>query len=163
MRYYHGGIAGLAPGAVLVPAPPHVDDDCPVCVARFNGRPFTVGEYRAWALSMGADGLRLLRMLEGAPSDALVDPPTKRAAVYLTTRLEYATWYAARSRGDLYRVEPIGDVEASTEDHFPTFVASSARVLEVLRRGVILRRAERRALEREWKKADARAAKGRVA
>jgi hypothetical protein len=154
--YYHGGKAGLAEGDLLVPSDPQVEDGCPVCSARSEGEPFTVLQMRAWALSMGERGRPLLKSLEGAPSDGLVDPPTTREAVYITSSVQYATWYAARSRGDLYRVEPLGELAPSPEDHFPTWTVDRARVIQVLRRGVFLQRRDRRRLEREWKKADRR-------
>lgn len=156
--YFHGGKPGLEVGDFVIPAPAHVEDGCPICEARSQGRGFTVLEARAWALSMGERGRPLLESLRGAPTDGLVDPPTKETGrVYITWSLDYATWYAARSRGDLYRVSPIGEIRPSTEDHFPSFTVESARVIEVLRRGVYLDRKDRRRLEREWSKADRRA------
>jgi hypothetical protein len=136
-----------------------MEDGCPVCVARAEGRPFTVLAMRAWALSMGSQG-RILKMMEGAPADAIIDAPSATASVYITTSREYATWYAARSRGDLYRVAPVGELERSPEDNFETYRVTSAEVLEVVRRGVYLDRSDRRRLERLWRKADA---KGRLA
>lgn len=155
--YFHGGKAFLRVGDLVLPAPPHVEDGCPICVARLEGRRFTVRQARAWALSMGERGEPMLRAVAGADPDDPVDPPSARAAVYITTHKPYALFYAARSRGDLYRVEPIGLLTPSPEDHFPTWTCAAARVLAVLRRGVVRTRRERRELEREWKKADARA------
>lgn len=166
MRYFHGGKANLNVGDAIVPAPPHIDDGCPVCEARAEGRPFTVLQYRAWALRLIDEGERergerMLKAVLGAPPDELVDPPTKEAAVYVTADLDYANWYAARSRGDLYRVAPVGPLIPSKEDHFHTWTCGEARVVEVLRRGVMLDRRDRRLLERRWKRADAQAARVR--
>jgi hypothetical protein len=94
---------------------------------------------------------------EAPPDDALVDPPTQEQAVYITSSLEYATWYAARSGGDLYRVVPIGDVRLSEEDHFPTWLTDRARVAEVVKRGVRLNPAQREKIEALWAEADNRA------
>jgi hypothetical protein len=74
--------------------------------------------------------------------------------VFVTSSLTYATWYAARSRGDLYRVQTLGPLTASQADHFPTWTTPEAKVVEVIRRGVFLLRRDRRALSREWARAD---------
>ncbi len=161
MILYHGGHPGLDVGELLVPSAPHVEDGCPICAARVSGKLYTVRQARAWALSMGEAGVPMLRALEGADPNAPVDPPSEARAVYLTTHRLYATWYAARSRGDLYRVAPLGGLVRSESDHFPSFIAPAARVLEVLRRGVFLKRAERRELGREWRKADERVDRAR--
>lgn len=154
--YFHGGKAGLRVGDLLVPSPPHVNDGCPVCVARAAGRVCTVGEYRAWARLLGAT--QVLDALAGADDDAPMDPPSAERAVYITTAREYATWYAAvRGHGDLYRVEPCSEPVQSPEDNFPSFTVAAARVVEVVRRNVHLTRRERRHLQRLWAKADARA------
>lgn len=157
MKFYHGGIAGLNAGDMLVPSPPHVSDGCPVCVARAGGRSLTVGEYRVWLRQFGDRALPILRQLRDAPDDAPMDPPSERDAVYFTSELDYATWYAARSCGDLYQVEPVGPIEKSGTDHFPSFTAPAARVIRVIRRGVRLTRSDRRRIGREWEKADRRA------
>lgn len=152
---YHGGLAGLRPGDLLRPAPPHVVDGCPVCVARAAGRVCTVGEFRAWL--RGFDDARAaaaLRQLEHAEEWEPIDPPSQRQAVYVTTDLGYARWYASRSEGDLYRVEPVGEAQRSPEDHFDTWTCAEARVLGVVERRVRLSRRERRELLRRWKRAD---------
>jgi hypothetical protein len=154
MTWYHGGIGGMQIGDVLVPSPPHVDDGCPVCVARAAGMVVTVGEYRTWLRLQGPRALPVLKMLEGAPADAPVDPPTQKRAVYFTTYLAYARWYAARSRGDLYEVRPVGSVERSKEDHFPTWTAGSAIVSRVVERRVRLTRKDRREIAKRWKRMD---------
>lgn len=156
MTYYHGGVAGLSVGDELVPSPPHVSDGCPVCVARAAGRVCTVAEYRRWARRLGEPGRKILEVLAGAPDDAPVDPPSERRAVYFTSSIDYATWYAARSRGDLYAVEPLGLIEHSPEDNFPTWTTPKARVVAVVRRAVVLTRRERRRIDRLWGKADRR-------
>ena len=152
---YHGGIAGLQPGGILRPAPPHVTDGCPICVARAEGRTVTVGEYRTWLRQQGPKARKVLDMLADADDGEPMDPPSKERAVYLTTDRDYARWYAARSgNGDLYRVTPVGLMTRSAEDPFPSYTVEVARVLEVLERGVHLVRADRRALVKRWKKSD---------
>lgn len=155
MTFYHGGIAGKRPGDYLFPSPPHVEDGCPICVARAAGRTLSVGEYRRWLSAHGEDALPILRALAGADDAEPMDPPSKERAVYLTTDRDYARWYAARSgNGDLYRVTPVGLMTRSAEDPFPSYTVEVARVLEVLERGVHPVRADRRALVKRWKKSD---------
>lgn len=161
--YYHGGIAGLDVGDVLSPSDPHVSDGCPICVARQRGVVCTVGAYRLWIVRQmhglpahkAVTAQRLLDSLSGVPFDEPMDPPSKLRAVYLTTSLDYATFYAARSgHGDVYRVRPDGPTQRSVEDHFPTVTCERAVIVSVIRRGVELVRSERRKMERLWKKAD---------
>jgi len=160
MRYYHGGKAGLAVGDLVVPGPVHVSDGCYLCVARAEGRLVTFGEWRGHLVTKAARGdsgaKRMLEMLaeSGAPDDMVVDPPSERVDVYVTTSEEYAAFYAARSKGDLYEVEPTGSLVLSETDHFPSWTVESARVKRVLRRGVQLTRPERRHLVRLWRRAD---------
>lgn len=66
----------------------------------------------------------------------------------------YARWYAARSQGDLYVVEPIGELLRSDDDHFPSWTCASARVVGVVERRVRLDRRDRREMLRLWKRAD---------
>lgn len=162
--YYHGGVAGLRPGDLIHPAPPHVVCGCPVCEARAEGRTLTVGEYREWARERGATAV--LAALADAEDYMPVDPPSQRRAVYVTTDIAYARWHAARSgNGDLYRVVPDGLLpeeedtpevllDPSEEDRFPSWTCTAARVVAVVERGVRLVRRERRELLRRWKKAD---------
>jgi hypothetical protein len=160
--YFHGGKSGLGVGDAVVPAPPHVQDGCPICEAKRDGRVCTVGEYRRWLSQFGVRAEPILRKLRDAPDWEAVDPPREAVdGVYLTTSREYATWYAARSAGDLYQVKADGEARPSSTDHFDTVIAASARVVAVVRRGVRLTRTERRTIERLWKKADARADKRR--
>jgi hypothetical protein len=154
VTYYHGGVPGKAVGALLVPSAPHAEDGCPVCQARAAGLVITVGEYRAWLYTQGPRALPVLRALADAPDGAALDPPPKRQAVYFTSDRAYARLYAARSRGDLYEVRPVGPVARSDEDPFPTWTAGAATVVRVLERRVRLARADRRALQRRWRKAD---------
>jgi len=93
-------------------------------------------------------------MLADAHDSEPVDPPSARDAVYITTDLEYARWYAARSRGDLYLVVPVGEPQESSEDAFPSFTVPEARVAKVVERKVRLDRRDRRSLNRRWEKAD---------
>lgn len=158
MILYHGGVAGLHRGDLLEPSPPHVFDGCPICVARSEGRVFTAGEYRAWVAPhierLGERAKPVLELLDGVPDSAPIDPPTGEVAVYVTTSQLYATWYAARSGGDLYRVKPLGRRRRSSEDHFESYVVPRARVLQVLRRGVVLTDSERADLLTMWGAAD---------
>lgn len=154
MRYFHGGVSGLCAGDLLLPAPPHVTDGCPICVARAEGRVYTVGEYRSYAAQFGERARPILDLLDGVPDAAPLDPPSGQQAVYMTTHELYATWYAARSQGDLYAVKPLGRMVPSPEDHFETVTAPRARVLKVLRRSVQLTDEERTDLLNQWKSAD---------
>lgn len=160
MTLYHGGIGGKRPGDVLVPSPPHVSDGCPICVARAEGRTCSVGEYRDWLRQFGERGKPILAQLADALDTDPIDPPSGRSAVYVTTSLPYARWYAARSQGDLYAVEPIGEVARSPEDPFPSWTCGSARVVAEVERRVRLRRHDRREMSRAWKAADRAAERG---
>jgi hypothetical protein len=131
-RYFHGGIPDLKPGQLVTPHPPRVIDNCPICVARAAGENPIV------------DGL------------GVVDPATQRPdRVYITTDREYARFYASKYwRGDLYVVEPVGELEPSTEDRFPSWTCEAARVKTVYDRCVLLTDKQRRALYRRWTAAD---------
>lgn len=166
--YFHGGVAGLNVGDRLYPAAPHVTDGCPICVARAEGRTYTVGEYRTYICRAmltqprKVSALRqLLDMLEGEPDWAPLDPATDQSdRVYLAADRAYARWYAARSgNGDLYRVEPDPPVEqtAGEDSGWTTFVALAATVVEVLERNVRLTPPERRDLYEEWGRRDRKA------
>lgn len=156
MKYFHGGVPGLKPGDTIIPAPPHVEDGCPICVARAEGRMYTVGEYRQWLRQhpnrKGA--MQVLEMLKDADHREPVDPPSKPNRVYITSHEAYARWYAARSRGDLYEVVPDGEIEESDEDNFPSWTCQGAIVARVISRNIRLDRRDRRALMREWDKRD---------
>lgn len=97
LRLWHGGVPGLRSGDLLTGGQERrTHDGCPMCAARTNGT---------------------------ATIDAKSARPDR---VYLTTVREYARFYASLyGRGDLYRVEALdsGDLEPSTEDHFPTWTA----------------------------------------
>lgn len=133
LRLFHGGVPDLRAGDLIVPGRERRHHDgCPWCEARQNG-----------GAHLGMDG-----------------PSQHQDRVYLTSNRLYAKHYASLwGRGDLYRVEPVGDLERSTEDTVETFMASSARVVAVLDRAVLLTMSERRRLYREWGEADARRAK----
>lgn len=163
--YYHGGYPGLVPGDTIQPAPPHVEDGCPICVARAEGRRYTVGEYRRWLMSQPnrQAALMVLKYLEGADDREPVDPPSKPNRVYITSHEGYARWYAARSRGDLYEVVPDSKIEESDEDQFSSWTCATATVKRVVERHVRLDRRDRRALMREWEKRDRRAAERKLA
>lgn len=158
-RYFHGGKAGLRVGYQIVPSPPHVEDGCPICVARAAGRTLTVGEWRLWLAGQGPRARALAAQLVNVPDDAPVDPPSAQKAVYVTTDELYARWYAARSgNGDLYEVTPIGELTPSPEDHFPTWTCQAAKIVAVRKRNVRLTYEQRRDLLHRWKEADEAAA-----
>jgi hypothetical protein len=125
--YYHGGVDGLRPGDLLLPGHARKSHDgCPWCAAREAG-----------GAHLGMDG------------------PSELPAVYFSTVRLYAKYHASLyGRGDLYRVEPVGDVVRSLEDSLETFAAPSARVLSVYDRAVLLTNTERRKLSRLWEAAD---------
>lgn len=120
--YYHGSTPGLRPGQLLVPSEPNFLDDCPICQAKKAG------------------------------IDTGIDPPTGHPdRIYITTDRDYGRFYASKyPRGDLYVVEPVGEIEPSTEDYFPTFKVTSARVRAVYDRYIQLTMAQRRSLQRRW-------------
>ena len=132
MRYFHGGIPGLKPGDLITPHAPNVVNGCGICAAKAAGQQPHV------------EGL------------GVVDPLTERTdRVYITTDRDYARFYASKyPRGDLYTVEPVGDPEPSTEDHFPTWTVPAARVRSVYTRYVQLTPGQRRSLLRRWTAAD---------
>lgn len=132
MRYFHGGIPDLRPGDLITPHPPRVVDGCPICVARAAGQTAVV------------EGL------------GPVDPATLRPdRVYVTSDREYGRFYASRwYRGDLYVVEPVGELEPSSEDRFPSWTCEAARVRSVYQRCVLLTPKQRRALTKRWTAAD---------
>lgn len=142
-------------GDTLLPAAPHVEDGCRICRLRADGIVPTVRDLRAMALAAsGPQAEKILRGLEGLHPDTPLDPPSSRPEVYVTHDMGYARFYAARSRGDLYRVAPVGDLTRSDEDHFESFTCGSAVVVAVIQRSIMLDRSERRAMERRWRKAD---------
>ncbi len=126
--FYHGGVPGLNVGELIEPG--HVrrsHDGCPWCVARENGDAY-----------LGIDG-----------------PSQQTDRVYFTTNRLYAKHYASLwERGDLYRVEPVGQVLVSGEDTIESFTAAAIRVVAVYERAVLLTWSERRRLTREWQSAD---------
>lgn len=131
LRLWHGGTPDLRPGDLIVPGRERrAHAGCSFCEAR-------------QAQAEGGD----------APS---VDPLAHRSdRVYLTPVREYARHYASLwGRGDLYRVEAVGELERSTEDTIETWMAPSARVLSVPERAVLLTMTQRRALDRLWATAD---------
>lgn len=81
------------------------------------------------------------------------------SSVLLFLRLEVTSKYPL---GDLYVVEPVGDVEPSTEDHFPTWTTPAARVVSIYDRAVRLTPHRRRTLMNRWAAADAAALLGRA-
>lgn len=136
LRLWHGGAPGLRVGDLIRPCEDRRHHDgCPWCEAR-------------------------AREAEGGDRPDLDPLALHRDRVYLTTDREYAPHYASLyGRGDLYRVDPIGEPIRSTEDTIPTWHAEAARVIAVYDRAVLLTWSQRRALYRRWTAADEAAAK----
>lgn len=125
LRYFHGGAPGLNLGDLVLPGHDRFVDGCPTCEARKAGT---------------------------SPIDPL---PAQQGRVYVTTDREYARFYASMfPRGDLYVVEPLGELVASDEDRFPSWTAEAARVRSVYDRYVQLTPKQRRALLKRWTAAD---------
>lgn len=126
---FHGGVPGLRVGDLIQPGHERqLRDGCPWCQAR----------------------------AANVPGPAGIDDRTGRTdRVYATGSRLYARHYASLwGRGDLYRVIPVGDTEASLEDSIPSVCAPALRVAAVLDRAVLLTDTERRRLYREWTAAD---------
>ena len=137
---YHGGIPGLRVGDMIEPGHERKPvKGCPWCDARAKGE----------AGPGGIDG-----------------PSVHPQHVYATTHRLYAKHYASLyGRGDLYRVETVGESVRSDEDSFETYHAPALRVLSILDRAILLTMTERRRIGREWLAADhakARALSGDV-
>lgn len=128
MRLFHGGVPGLRPGDILEPGHDRKEHDgCPWCAARAAG-------------GAGPEG---------------IDPPATNQAVYMTPHRLYAAYHASLwGRGDVYQVEPIGELVRSTEDSIETWYAPTAVVLVAIERVVTLTMSERRRLSRHWEAAD---------
>jgi hypothetical protein len=132
VRYWHGGAPGLRVGDLIVPGERHYVDGCAVCASKKRGENY--------------------RLANGAAVDPL---NAHEDRVYITADREYARFYASKyPRGDLYTVEPVGELEASTEDPFPTWHVGSARVVSVYDRYVRLSDRQRLTLQRRWKRVD---------
>jgi len=131
LRLWHGGIAGLSRGDLIAPGNYRpIVDGCKFCEAR--------------AVEAA-----------GGPRPLVDGLSQHRDKVYLTTDRDYARHYASLwGRGDLYRVDPVGVVERSTEDSIETYTADAARVLHAYERAVLLTNKQRRALQRRWALAD---------
>lgn len=127
-RLFHGGVPGLRLGDRLTGGHERrMHDGCAWCVARANGT---------------------------AEHDPASHHPDR---VYVSTDREYARFYASLyGYGDLYRVEPIGELVPSDEDGFPSWTAESVRVVGVVARAVRLTDGERRRLLRRWTALDYR-------
>lgn len=117
---YHGGVRGLVVGESIVPGHSRDDrhPDCRVCAQRAAGV-------------------------------STLDPKSARPdRVYVTADRDYARQYASLyGRGDLYIVEPIGELEPSAEDiSIPAWTVPSARVVAVLQRNILMTMRQRRDL-----------------
>lgn len=128
LRLFHGGVPGLRSGDLIQPGHErNHHDGCPWCEARTQGEAHE-----------GMDG-----------------PSQRPERVYATPHRLYAKHYASLyGRGDLYRVEPVGDLERSNEDTIETWCAPALRVIAAIDRAVLLTPSERRRLFREWGDAD---------
>lgn len=125
--FWHGGAAGLRPGELIDAHHDRHWNDCVTCRER-------------------AAGISQIDAPNGRPGK-----------VYITTDREYARHYASLAGyGDLYQVEPVGELELSTEDRFETFTCDAARVTAVYDRAVMLTDSQRRKMMRRWIEADAR-------
>ena len=130
---WHGGVPDLGVGGLLIPGHKRkAHDGCAFCAARSKG------------------------MAVMAPDGSGIDPPSAHQdRIYLTSDREYARFHASLwGRGDLYQVEAVGEVQPSTEDPFPSFVAASAIVRVVYARAVLLSWSQRNQLNRRWAEAD---------
>lgn len=127
-RLFHGGVPDLRVGDLIEPGHSRREHDgCPWCEARARGE-----------AHLGMDG-----------------PSQQAARVYATAHRLYAKYHASLwGRGDLYRVEPVGDVQSSDEDSIPSIHTPALRVVAVVDRAVLLTNSERRRLYREWGIAD---------
>lgn len=131
MRLFHGGVPGLRRGDIIEPGHDRREHPgCPYCEARS-------------AEKAGGDAPVI---------DPLAGHPDR---VYATTHRGYARHYASLwGRGDLYYVEPVGDLQRSDEDTFETYHAPALRVVAVAERAVLLTWSQRRRLSRDWRAAD---------
>lgn len=129
-RLFHGGAPGLRPGDLIEPGHARKPlDGCGWCAARPVLPP----------------------TLDGNAGHA--------DQVYLTPHRLYARYYASLyGRGDLYQVEPLGELARSTEDTVETWRAPAARILVAVDRAILLTTAERRRMYRQWGDADLAAA-----
>jgi hypothetical protein len=124
---WHGGVPDLKPGDMIVPAPRQPVDNCPMCQAMERGESVMV---RHQGQTHFVDGPR--EITDG---------------VYVTSDRFYASHYASRfGRGDLYRVEPVGQIIAQQVEAggFPVWVVPQARVVSVVQRMIVWTDKERR-------------------
>lgn len=127
MMLFHGGKPGLRPGDLITPGQPHFLDGCKVCDVNRAGH--------------------------SHPASPL---PVNPDRVYLTSDRHYARHYASKwPHGDLYSVEPIGDLlDAGREDPFPTWSVPMARVRGICERYVRQTPSQWEKLDRRWAAAD---------
>jgi hypothetical protein len=137
LRLWHGGIPGLRPGDTIRPGHDRkTHPGCPYCADRDAQQ-------------------------AGGTAPAIDPLAARQDVIYLTPVRDYARHYASLwGRGDLYRVEPIGGIERSTEDTIETWMASAAVVVSVPERAVLLTMSQRRRLDRMWAAADETADRG---
>jgi hypothetical protein len=125
--FWHGGVTGLNVGDMLEPG--HSRDSrhpgCEICEARARG---------ASAIDMAS---------------------ARPDRVYVTSDRDYARFHASMyGHGDLYIVEPVGELEPSAEDKFPSWTCPAARVVAVVGRGIQLTHKQRRNVYLRWAKLD---------
>lgn len=119
---YHGGAPEIWRGKTILPdqATRRYHAGCKICEAQRNGR-------------------------------SSLDPATPHGFVYAIADIPYARYYASRfGSGWLYEVTLSEDAEPSTEDMFPTWRASSAKVARVIEKRITLTMDERQALFIRW-------------
>lgn len=127
-RLFHGGKPGLRAGDRIEPGQPHYVDGCAICEAHKVGK-------------------------EVAVSGVVIDPANHEPdRVFVSTDRNYARFYASKyPRGDLYTVDPIGDIVPSDADPFPSWHVDGAVVRGVAERYVQLTPKQRRRLMERWK------------
>lgn len=122
---YHGGVPGLKPGDLIEPGHSRDDkhDGCPICRERRE---------------------------RGAEAPGGTQHPE---TVYCTTDRWYAKLYASvYGRGDVYQVEPVGDLVPTTDEGDPEccYRCPALRVKRVVDLRVTLTMKERRRLARRY-------------
>lgn len=123
---YHGGVPDLEPGDIIEPGHSRDNhDDCPICRAR---------------RAKGADAI------EGTGHTE---------QVYCTRYRDYAAEYAAiYSKGDVYQVEPVGELTDSDEDFDGCYRCDRLRIVRTVEKHVVLTPKRRRRIIRLMQRLD---------